>query len=239
MASQWSYKKQPSILPALCNPTHGAKHVPFKLADRGGFHTSPFSLKEESVMRFDRNYAVPFMALCALMAGCSTAPKTAEKRGELRDRSSSALSTMESKDATLRDFIDRAYGYAVYPTVGKGGAVAGGAYGHGVVYEQGRQVGYSDLTQASVGAQLGGQSYSEVIVFEDAAALDKLKRGAYSLGAGVSAVLLKSGAAREARFKDGVAVFVHPKAGAMAEASVSGQKLGYKAMSNAEKSDAR
>ena len=78
-----------------------------------------------------------------------------------------------------------------------------------------------------------------MIVFENAAALDKLKRGTYSLGANVSAVLLKSGAAREARFKDGVAVFVHPKAGAMAEAAVSGQKLGYQPMSNAEKTETR
>jgi len=182
---------------------------------------------------------VALVATCGLVAGCSTAPKSEEGRADLRDNAGSALQTMESTDATLRDFLGRGYGYAVYPSVGKGGAVAGGAYGQGVVYEQGRPVGYSDLTQASVGAQLGGQTYKEVIVFENAAALDRLKGGTYSLGAGVSAVLVKSGAAREARFKDGVAVFIHPKAGAMAEASVSGQKLSYQRMSNAEASNSR
>jgi lipid-binding SYLF domain-containing protein len=202
-----------------------------------GVPSIPF-LKEEH-MRVDRKSVVAFAALCCLVAGCSTAPKTAEKRDKLRSNASSTLDSMAATDPTLRDFLSRSYGYAVYPSVGKAGAVAGGAYGQGVVYEQGQPVGYSDLTQASVGAQLGGQTYKEVIVFENAAALDRLKGGTYSLGAGVSAVLVKSGAAREARFKDGVAVFVHPKAGAMAEASVSGQKLSYQRMSNVEASSGR
>ena len=136
--------------------------------------------------------------------------------------------------ATLREFLERAHGYAVFPTVGKAGAVVGGAYGRGVVYEQGQPVGYAELNQASAGAQLGGQSYSEIIVFENAGALERLKSGNFDVGAGVSAVLLKSGAAREARFQNGTAVFVHPKKGAMAEASVSGQKLNYKPMSGAD-----
>jgi lipid-binding SYLF domain-containing protein len=190
-------------------------------------------------MRVDRKLVFTFAALCGLVAGCSTAPKTAEKREDLRGDARAAVQKMESKDPTLSDFLDRAHAYAVYPNVGKGGAVAGGAYGQGVVFQQGRQIGYTDLTQASVGAQLGGQAYSEVIVFENAAALDKLKAGTYSLGAGVSAVLLKAGAAREARFKDGVAVFVHPKGGAMVEASVSGQKLSYQPMSNVEATETR
>jgi lipid-binding SYLF domain-containing protein len=173
-------------------------------------------------------------ALAFVMAACSTAPKSAEGRQNLRSDARAALDRMTSRDPTLRDFLDRAHGYAVFPTVGKGGAGVGGAYGRGIVYEQGQPVGYADLTQASAGAQLGGQSYSEVIVFENADALGRLKGGTYSVGAGVSAVLLKSGVAREVRFKDGVAVFTHPKKGAMAEATVSGQKVNYKPMTGAE-----
>lgn len=174
------------------------------------------------------------VAFACLLSACSTAPKSEEGRQNLRSDAQTALDRMSSNDPTLREFLDRAYGYSVFPTVGKAGAVVGGAYGRGIVYEQGRPVGYSELNQASAGAQLGGQSYSEVIVFENADALARLKGGNYSLGAGVGAVLLKSGAAREVRFRDGVAVFVHPKKGAMAEATVSGQKLNYKAMSDAE-----
>jgi len=180
-----------------------------------------------------------FVAVVCLVGGCSTAPKTAEERQDLQADARSAVHSMAAKDATFQSFLDRAYGYAVYPNVGKGGAVVGGAYGKGILYEQGRPVGYTDLTQASAGAQLGGQAYREVIVFENAAALDKVKNGTYSLGAEVSAVILKSGAAREARFKNGVAVFVQPKAGAMAEASVSGQKLSYKPMSDVEATSTR
>jgi lipid-binding SYLF domain-containing protein len=170
----------------------------------------------------------------AVITGCSTAPKSEEGRQNLRSDAQATLDSMANKDATLREFIDRAHGYAVFPTVGKGGAVVGGAYGRGIVYEQGRPIGYAELNQASAGAQLGGQTYSEVIVFESANSLDRLKGGDFDLGAGVSAVLLKSGAAREARFKDGVAVIVHPTGGAMAEASVSGQKLNFKPMAEAE-----
>jgi lipid-binding SYLF domain-containing protein len=180
-----------------------------------------------------------FVAVACFVGGCSTAPKTTEARQDLRADARSAVDSMAAKDSTFQSFLDRAYGYAVYPNVGKGAAGVGGAYGKGILYEQGRPVGYTDLTQASAGATLGGQTYRETIVFENAAALDKVKRGTYSLGAEVSAVILKSGAAREARFKDGVAVFVQPKAGAMAEAAVSGQKLSYKAMSDVEASNTR
>ena len=184
-----------------------------------------------------RSVGAFFTVACFIVAvatGCSTAPKSEEGKQNLRSDASNALNDMANRDPTLREFIDRGHGYAVFPNIGKGGAVVGGAYGRGVVYEQGRQIGYADLTQASAGAQLGGQSYSEVIVFENAGSLDRLKGGQFDLGAGVSAVLLKSGAAREARFQNGVAVFVHPKGGAMAEASVSGQKLNYTSMSAAE-----
>ena len=185
-------------------------------------------------MRSTFKIVVGVLAAGCFLAGCSTAPKTQEGRQNLRSDAGAALDTMTSKDATLREFIDRAHGYAVFPNIGKGGAVVGGAYGRGIVYEQGRPVGYAELNQASAGAQLGGQAYSEVIVFENADALGRLKNGNLNFGAGVSAVLLKSGAAREARFQDGVAVFVHPKGGAMAEASVSGQKLNFKPMAEAE-----
>ena len=190
-------------------------------------------------MNRSMNLLVGSVVAVSMLAGCTTAPKTAEKRQDLRSDARAALDTMASKDATLREFLDRAAGYAVFPSIGKGGAVVGGAYGQGVVYEQGQPVGYTDLTQASAGAQLGGQTYSEVIVFEDAKALDRLKAGNYSLGAGASAVLIKSGGAREARFQDGVAVFVHPRGGAMAEATVSGQKLSYQRMSGAEANNER
>ena len=134
---------------------------------------------------------------------------------------------MTKEDAGLQSFLDKSYGYVIFPKVGKGGLIAGGAYGRGVVYEQGRMIGYADLTQATVGLQAGGQTYSEVVAFENNEALDRFKQNKLDFSANASAVILKSGAAAAAKYQDGVAVFVMPRAGAMVEASIGGQKFEF------------
>src|SRR3954468_2335565 len=162
------------------------------------------------------------------LAGCSTAPKTEEKREALDSNAQNTLSAMRSEDPSFGDFLDRAYAYAVYPTVGKGGLIVGGGYGKGEVYQGSRMIGYSDLTQATVGGTIGGQSYAEVIAFENQAALDKFTKAKdYAFDASVSAVAVKSGVAKTARFRDGVAVFKYIKGGLMADASVGGQRFRF------------
>jgi lipid-binding SYLF domain-containing protein len=111
--------------------------------------------------------------------------------------------------------------------VAKGGAIVGGAYGRGEVYEQGKMVGWADLTQATIGTQLGGQSFSELILFENKAALDNFKNGKLKFAANASAVAMKSGAADSAKYTDGLLVFVEPIAGLMVEAAVGGQSFSY------------
>jgi lipid-binding SYLF domain-containing protein len=165
----------------------------------------------------------------AVLAGCSNSPEPksdAAKHTMTREVDASLTRLMEA-DPGLKDFIDRAHGYAIFPSIGKGGVVVGGAYGRGEVYEQDRQIGYADVTQATIGAQLGGQTFSELIVFENAAALDRFRREKYELAANVSAVALKAGAAASARYTNGVAVFVKPEGGAMFEASIGGQKFTF------------
>jgi lipid-binding SYLF domain-containing protein len=161
------------------------------------------------------------------LIGCSTAPKTEEKRDALDSKAQSTLDTMRSADPNFGQFLDAAYAYAVYPAVGKGGFVASGAYGKGEVYEQGRMIGYSDLTQAAIGATIGGEEFAEVVAFQSKAALDKFIHDEYKFAAGVSAVALKSGASKNARFQDGVAVFQYIKGGLMADASVGGQRFRF------------
>src|SRR4029453_18146816 len=106
-----------------------------------------------------------FVALAAavgvlfLLGGCSTAPKTSEERESLRSEASAATKAMTAKDRSLSRVLDRSVGYVVFPNVGKGGAIAGGAYGRGVLYEQGRPNGFVELNQASIGAPAGGQNY--------------------------------------------------------------------------------
>jgi lipid-binding SYLF domain-containing protein len=169
------------------------------------------------------------VSFAVVSIGCesSTAPKNEAKRNTLMDESRDALHQMQTEDPTLQDFLNSAHGYVVFPSVGKGGLIAGGAYGRGIVYEQGNMIGYADLKQATVGAQIGGQTYSEVIALENKEAFDRFTSGKLTFSANVSAVALKSGAARAARYTDGVAVFVKPQGGMMAEASIGGQKFDY------------
>jgi lipid-binding SYLF domain-containing protein len=163
----------------------------------------------------------------ALMVSCATAPSSREDKQELVTEAATRMQQMNTEDPVVGALVKRGYGYSMFPKVGKGGLVVGGAYGRGVVYEQGRHIGYSDLTQGSVGLQAGGQSFSELLVFENKAALDRFKEGKLDFAADASAVVLKSGAAVNANFVNGVAVVVSPIGGAMLEASIGGQQFTY------------
>jgi lipid-binding SYLF domain-containing protein len=111
--------------------------------------------------------------------------------------------------------------------VGKGGIGVGGAAGNGVAYEQGAKIGSAKMTQVSVGLQLGGQSYREVIFFEAKKDLDRFKDNHFEFSAQVSAVAASSGASANAKYKGGVMVFTMQKGGLMYEAAVGGQKFKF------------
>ena len=130
-------------------------------------------------------------------------------------------------DPDLDKFFARAAGYAVFPSVGKGGLGLGGAYGSGVLFNHGRAVGKASLAQVTIGLQLGGQAYSEIIFLQTNGALDDFKSGQFALAAEASAVALTSGAAATAKYEQGVAIFTAAKGGLMYEASVGGQKFSY------------
>jgi lipid-binding SYLF domain-containing protein len=167
--------------------------------------------------------------VAAVVIGCATAPSTSGGRDVLLQQATTAMNDMNREDPGLDELTKKAYGYAVFPEIAKGGLVFGGGYGRGVVYEQGQLIGYADLSQASFGLQMGGQTYSEIIVFENKAALDVLKEGRIEFAADASAVILKTGAAANARFVNGFAVFVRPIGGAMVEAAIGGQQVTFAA----------
>ncbi|MCL5280186.1 MAG: hypothetical protein M1376_09800 [Planctomycetes bacterium] len=168
-----------------------------------------------------------YVVACALLAGCSTAPKSAEKQAQLTTRSEDAIQMAKKADPGLQKFFDTATGYAVFPSVGKGGIGVGAAYGRGEVFAGGKLAGYATLSQASIGLQLGGQKYTELIFFENKAALDRFESGSFAFAAQASAVALKSGASANAKYSDGVAVFTLGQAGLMYEASIGGQKFAF------------
>ena len=162
-----------------------------------------------------------------LLVGCTTAPPTQESRAALVESATLAMQDMNRMDPGVEALARKGYGYALFPEVVKAGLGFGGGYGQGVVYEQGRHVGYADLTLASVGLQIGGQTFSELIVFENKAAMDRFKLSPVDFTAGVAAMILQNGAAANATFIEGIAVVVRPITGAMAEATIGGQQFKY------------
>ena len=149
----------------------------------------------------------------------------------LRNESQEAIANFKKADTALEKFFNEAAGYAVFPTVGKGGFVVGGAHGKGLVYATNNVIGQAAMTQASVGAQAGGQSFSEIIFFETPAALNDFKAGKFELSADVSAVIAAEGASKSAKYKQGVAVFTLAKKGLMVQASIGGQKFKFEPLS--------
>jgi lipid-binding SYLF domain-containing protein len=140
-----------------------------------------------------------------------------------------AIIAAKEKDPSLAAWFDDAYAYAVFPKVGKGGIGIGGAYGKGIVIRGDSTVATTSLSQLTIGFQLGGQVYSEFVMFKDKTAFDHFARGNFEMGAQVSAVAITVGASADANYDGGVAVFTITEGGLMYEATVGGQKFKYKA----------
>jgi lipid-binding SYLF domain-containing protein len=171
--------------------------------------------------------ALALTVVAGLLVSCATAPASRADKDTLLAESAAAMKRMSAEDPGVAALVRRSYGYALFPKVTKGGLVVGGARGQGVVYERGRHVGYCDLTQGSVGLQAGAQTFSELLVFENKAALDRFKAGQLNFSADASAVVLKTGVATDVTFVDGVAVVVSPIGGVMVEAALGGQQFTY------------
>ena len=138
------------------------------------------------------------------------------------------LKKLEAKDPGLKRLLDKAYAYAVFPSVGKANLVIGGGYGRGEVFEKGRRIGFATITQLTIGVQVGGDTFAEVIVFESKKALERFKKGKSAFAANASAVLVKAGAASAKDFEKGAAVYVYPQGGMMLELGIGGQRFKFK-----------
>lgn len=168
------------------------------------------------------------VAVMVSVGGCSAAPKSDADKASLEQRAMETIAEFKQIDPSIeRTFFATAKGYAVFPTVGKGAIGVGGAGGQGVLFENDKIVGYCSLGQATIGFQLGGQAYSEVIFFETDRALSDFKAGKTKFAAQVSAVAAAADASKNASYSNGVAVFTLAAEGLMYEASVGGQKFNY------------
>ncbi len=162
-----------------------------------------------------------------LMVGCATAPETVEERQDLAGRARAALSDMQSADPSLSAKLASSYAYVVFPSVGEGGFIVGGTYGRGVVFQGGRVVGYADLKAGKIGLVAGGQTFDELVLFRDRATYDRMINQGLSFTAAASATALTAGVAAKTQFREGVAVFVKPIGGLMADLSLGGQKIDF------------
>jgi lipid-binding SYLF domain-containing protein len=175
------------------------------------------------ITRKIRTLPVIGLLLAALLAGCATTPSD----DVLVSESRSALTAFIDRDPGLQRWVDQAYGYAVFPNIGKGGFWVGGGFGRGIVFEQGRPVGRATVSQATIGPQIGAQSYSQVIFFRNEASLRRFQRESFEFSAQATAVAATEGKAATTSYERDVAVFNLARGGLMAEASVGGQKFSY------------
>lgn len=171
-----------------------------------------------------------FLVTAIILANCTFSGLAADDQAErkkLQTEVDAAIKTFKKADSSLEPLFKKAAGYAIFPGIGKGGFIIGGAHGEGQVYEGGKLVGYTSISQGTIGAQIGGQVFSQVIFFEDKDAVSKFKEGTFAMSAQVSAVAAQEGASKNAKYVDGVMVFTKAKQGLMAEASIGGQKFSF------------
>lgn len=158
-----------------------------------------------------------------LLSGCATRPSD----DSLIRESRAALDRFVERDPGLQSWIDHAHAYVIFPEIAKGGFWVGGGYGRGIVFESGQPIGRATVSQATIGPQIGAQSYSQVIFFQDDAALRTFQRENFEFSAQATAVAATAGAATTTSYERGVAAFILVRAGLMAEVSVGGQKYRY------------
>ncbi len=187
--------------------------------------------------------------LLVLVAGTASADRKVEDYSKTIDKFKG--------NPTVKPFFESAYGYAAFPTIGKGGFGIGGAHGKGQVYRGGVVVGFTSLTDVSIGFQFGGQAYSQIVFFEDESAYKNFTSGNFEFDAQASAVAVTasaqakvgsegasasagaggSGSQKTAGYRKGLAVFVMGKGGLMYEAAISGQKYGFDPLEKKESKD--
>jgi lipid-binding SYLF domain-containing protein len=160
-----------------------------------------------------------------LVALTSTLTARAE---DLKAKAEEAVANFKQADPGLTNYFAKAAGYVILPSVGEGGFIFGGERGDGLVYEQDKVVGKVTMTEFSVGAQVGGGSFSEVIFFETKAALQNFKKAKWEMSAKAKANVAASGVAANAKYEQGIAVFTLPKSGAMVAAALGGPKFKFK-----------
>lgn len=174
------------------------------------------------------NRMIPRLIFCIFVLGLFPSMQAPAMDTELHEDVKESIKLLKKSDSSLKKWFNDSHGYAVFPEVVKGAIGIGGAYGEGQVFEKGKLIGDASLSQMTLGVQLGGQKYIEVIFFEGKKALESFKANDFKLSAQASAVAAAEGVAADAKYELGVAIFTLARGGVMFEASVGGQKFEFK-----------
>src|SRR5262249_18810083 len=145
----------------------------------------------------------------------------------LQTSARATLDEMIARDARIQDTIRGAPAYAVFPSIAKGGFLVGGAHGRGILYENGLPTGFVSIEQGSIGAQLGGQSFAQLLVLRSPAQVASVKSGTFTAGADLGVVVLNAAASTQTNFNPNASIYVLPRGGLMVDISVSGQQIKY------------
>jgi len=168
-----------------------------------------------------------FFIFSLSLIGISTLAQSSSKDKKVIADCRQAKVSFLKGDGLMRNLFASAYGYVIFPNIGKGGIGIGGATGNGVLYQGGAMMGMAKMTQLTIGFQWGGQAYREVIFFENKEAIDRFKANNFEFAAQASAVAVTAGVSGNIKYKNGVMIFTQTKAGLMYEASIGGQKFKY------------
>lgn len=167
--------------------------------------------------------------LLLLFIGVTVFAQNSDDKKVIQDAQHAKKAFMKA-NPKIQSYFDDAKAYVIFPNVGKGAIILGAASGNGAVYKGNVLVGMADLKQVDIGVQLGGKAFSEVIFFKTDEAVADFMSGDYKLSGNISAIAAdKSSPSLDLKYDNGIAVFTLPKEGLMAEVSVGGQKLDYKA----------
>lgn len=137
-----------------------------------------------------------------------------------------ALARLQEKHPDLKDTLANSYGYVVFPSVGRASLVLGGAYGHGEVFERGTPIGFATVSQITIGIQVGGQTFSELLVFPKKESMDEFKSGKVAFNANATAAIVKAAASGTGNF-GGVTAHAYSRGGMLLELSLGGQKFSF------------
>ena len=169
-----------------------------------------------------------FFGLALILTPLFTSAQVSGYDPEALSKAGETIATFMDKDSKFEIYFEEAYAYIVFPSIGKGASVIGGARGKGTAYELGTPIGKATLTQITLGFQFGGQAYSQVIFFETEEDFQRFKDHKLEFAAEASVAAITTGAGASLNYSDGVAVFTKTKGGLMYEAVLGGQRIKYK-----------